>query len=116
MERLDDLPTTSAGHVPKRHALRWLSEVPATEPNRIVEAFVPKPKGFTGSKFPTPVSELRATGEPDYIEAVAGLVKPVFVLENDVTRLDLKLQEIEDREAGALTGNFALYLSVAERG
>lgn len=115
MTRLDDLPMTSAGQVPKRHALRWLSEVDDTQPDQLTEVIVPKPKGFTGNKLPTPISDLRITGDSTYLEAIAGLIKPVRTLENDETRLDLKLEKIKDRETGKMTENYVLYLSVAER-
>jgi len=36
--------------------------------------------------------------------------------ESSATRLDLKVQQVEDRDTGELTDNYALYLGAAERG
>lgn len=38
------------------------------------------------------------------------------IVEDDATRLEINLQRTEDRDTGELTENYALYLSVAERG
>jgi hypothetical protein len=43
-------------------------------------------------------------------------MEPIQELEDGKTRVEINLQKTEDRETGALTGNYALYLSVAERG
>jgi hypothetical protein len=42
--------------------------------------------------------------------------KPLLEFESEDTRLEINLQQTEDRDTGGLTDNYALYLSVAERG
>jgi hypothetical protein len=37
-------------------------------------------------------------------------------MEDDKTRLEINLQRTEDGDTGELTDNYALYISVAERG
>jgi len=56
------------------------------------------------------------TGDATFIAAVAGLLKPMLAWESSATRLDLKVQQVEDRDTGELTDNYALYLGAAERG
>jgi len=75
-----------------------------------------KPDEFSGSTFATPVSQVRVTGDATFIAAVAGLLKPMLAWESSATRLDLKVQQVEDRDTGELTDNYALYLGAAERG
>lgn len=116
MSDLTDLPTTDSGHVRKREAMKWLDALPEPTDELLKQAVVPKPAHFSGSKYATEISGVRVTGTPDFVEAVARCLKPLRELENDSTRIELKLQRTEDRETGELTDNFALYLSVAERG
>jgi hypothetical protein len=116
MTELETLPTTDSGHVKKKHAMRWLDGLDEPTDEELVQSVVPKPNGFTGSKYPTEISEVRVTGAPEFIETVAGLLKPLQKLEDDKTRLELNLQQTEDRDTGELTDNYALYISVAERG
>jgi hypothetical protein len=80
------------------------------------QAFVTKPTGFSGSTYPTSISNVRLTGDPAFIETVAALLQPIQDLENGRTRVEINLQQTEDRDTGELTDNYALYLSVAERG
>jgi hypothetical protein len=100
----------------KRHAIDWLSGLDEASEQRIRESVVEKPKGFTGSKYATEVSGIRVTGTPEFVEVVGSLFKPLLDLEDDETRLEINLQRTEDRDTGELTENYALYLSVAERG
>lgn len=116
MTELESLPTTDSGHVKKKHAMQWLDGLDTPADQELVKSVIPKPNGFTGSKYPTEISEIRVTGTPEFIETVAGLLKPLQKLEDDTTRLELNLQRTEDRDTGELTGNYALYVSVAERG
>ena len=116
MTELESLPTTDSGHVKKKHAMQWLDELEKPTDEGFVQSVVPKPNGFTGSKYPTEISDVRVTGAPEFIETIAGLLKPLQKLENDKTRLELNLQQTEDRDTGELTDNYALYMSVAERG
>ena len=116
MSDLDQLPTTDSGHVVKRHAVQWLENADEPTGDELRDTVVPKPANFTGSKYPTEISTVRITGEPHFVEAAGSLLKPLLELENNETRVEIKLQRTEDRSTGKLTDNFALYLSVAERG
>jgi hypothetical protein len=112
---LERLPTTDSGSVRKRNATRWLDsleEPSATELRRVV---VPKPQGFSGSTYAADVSNVRVTGDAEFVETVAALFRPLLGMEGSRTRLEVNLQETEDRETGEATGNYALYLGVAER-
>ncbi|MXV60950.1 hypothetical protein GS429_02465 [Natronorubrum sp. JWXQ-INN-674] len=75
-----------------------------------------KPNGFTGSTFPTDISTIRVTGDPQFIETVAGLFSWIVGMEDYSRRVEINLQKTEDKETGEQTENYALYLSVAERG
>ena len=57
-----------------------------------------------------------ATRAPEFIEAAGALLKPLLGFEDDTTRVEVNLQRTEDRDTGELTDNYALYLSIAERG
>ena len=116
MIELESLPTTESGHVKKKHAMEWLASINSSADEELKRAVVPKPSGFEGSKYATEISGVRVTGSPEFIEAVAGRLKPLRDLEAGETRLELNLQRTEHRETGELTDNYALYLSVAERG
>lgn len=113
---LEDLPTTDSGSVRKDQAMDWLDSLSEPTDRQLQNAFLPKPKDFTGSTFPTSISNIRITGDPKFVETVAGLLKPIQELEDGRTRVEINLQQTEDRKSGELTGNYALYLSVAERG
>lgn len=116
MSQLDQLPTTDSGHVVKRHALQWLDDIDEATEQKIRDTVVSKPKDFSGSKYATEISDIRVTGSPEFVEAVGSLFKPLLDFEDDETRLEINLQQTEDRDTGDLTDNYALYLSVAERG
>lgn len=116
VSQLEQLPTTESGHVVKRHAIDWLSGLDEASEQEIRESVVEKPNGFTGSKYPTDISDIRVTGSPEFVEAVGSLFKPLLEFEGEDTRLEINLQRTEDRDTGELTDNYALYLSVAERG
>ena len=113
---LNDLPTTDSGSVRKADAMKWLDSLDEPTAAELKRAVIPKPNGFTGSTYPTSISNIRITGDPAFIETVAGLLKPIQDLEGSGTRVEINLQQTEDRDSGDLTGNYALYLSVAERG
>jgi hypothetical protein len=113
---LSDLSTTDSGSVRKADAMKWLNSLDEPTASELKRAFIPKPTGFTGSTYPASISNIRVTGDPAFIETVAGLLKPIQDLEGAGTRVEINLQQTEDRDSGELTGNYALYLSVAERG
>jgi hypothetical protein len=85
-------------------------------PTELRGAVLPKPTGFTGRSFETDISNIRVTGNARFVETVAGLLTPLLELENDETRVELNLQRTKVRDTKRYTGNYALYLSVAERG
>lgn len=114
--KLEKLPTTDSGSVRKEHGMDWLASLSEPTSKEIQNAFLPKPSGFSGSTFPTTISNVRITGDPKFVETIAGLLKPIQGLENSRTRVEMNLQKTENKETGELTGNYALYLSVAERG
>jgi hypothetical protein len=113
---LEQLETTASGSVRKQDAMRWLQQLDdANDDEALIGAVVPKPEDHSGSGFPTPYSGIRVTGTPAFITQIAKLLKPLLVWESSATRVALKVQQIEDRDSGELTDNYALYLSVAER-
>jgi hypothetical protein len=114
--KLENLPTTGSGSVRKKDAMKWLNSLSEPTDRELQNAFLAKPTGFTGSTYPTSISNIRITGDPKFVETVAGLLKPIQELEGGRTRVEMNLQKTEDRDTGDLTGNYALYLSVAERG
>lgn len=116
VSQLEQLPTTDSGHVVKRHAIDWLSGLDEASEQEIRESVVEKPNGFTGSKYPTEISDIRVTGSSEFVEAVGSLFESLLEFEGEKTRLEINLQRTEDRDTGELTDNYALYLSVAERG
>lgn len=112
---LNDLPTTDSGSVRKADAMKWLNGLDEPTADELTRAFISKPNGFSGSTYPTSISNIRITGDPAFIETIAGLLKPIQDLEGSGTRVEINLQQTEDRDSGDLTGNYALYLSVADR-
>jgi hypothetical protein len=113
---LEELPTTDAGSVRKQQAMEWLSSLSEPSAAELQHSFLAKPSDFTGGTYPTSISNIRITGDAKFVETVAGLLKPIQELEGGNTRVEINLQETEDRDTGETTGNYALYLSVAERG
>ena len=113
---LKELPTTESGSIRKSDAMRWMQNLGDPDVDNLLSAVRPKPDSHSGSSFPTPYSGIRVTGTPEFITEVTRLLQPLLAWESSATRLELKLQQIEDRETEELTGNYALYLSVAERG
>lgn len=113
---LEGLPTTDSRHVVKRHAIGWLSGLDEASERGIRESIVEKSNGLTGSKYSTEISGIRVAGTPGFVEAVGSLFKPFLEFEGEETRLEINLQRTEDRDTRELTSNYALYLSVAERG
>jgi len=113
---LEALPTTDSGSVRKHDAMGWLADFDEPSADELIAAVTPKPYDHSGSTFPTPISQVRVTGDAEFVTAVAGLLKPLLTWESSATRVDLKVQQIKDRETGELTDNYALYLGAAERG
>lgn len=114
--QLEELPTTDSGHVVKRHAMEWLDSLDEATDQEIRDAVVVKPDNFSGSKYATDISDIRVTGAPEFVKTVGSLFKSLVEFEGEETRLEINLQRTEDRDTGELTENYALYLSVAERG
>jgi|GEM_PF-2430573 len=112
---LEQLPTTSAGNIKKSDAIEWLESRDRPSSAKLRKAVVEKPSDFSGSTFPTDISTIRLTGDAQFIETVAGLFQWMVDMEDYSRRVEINLQETEDRDTSELTGNYALYLSVAER-
>lgn len=113
---LESLPTTKSGNIPKSEAMDWLKSRDRPSGAEMKRATMEKPSGFEGSTYPTDVSNIRVTGDPEFIETIAGLFRWIVDMEDYSRRVEINLKETEDRETGEETGNYALYLSVAERG
>lgn len=112
---LEQLPTTSSDSIKKADAMEWLDNLERPSPAELRKAVVEKPNDFSGSTFPTDISTVRLTGDPQFIETVAGLFSWIVEMEDYSRRVEINLQKTEDRESGETTDNYALYLSVAER-
>lgn len=112
---LESLPTTDSGAIRKAKALEWMRSLESPSDDELLRSVTAKPKEFSGSTFASDVSNVRVTGDAEFIEAFAGLLEPFLELESERTRLEVNLQRTEDRDSGELTDNYALYLSVAER-
>ena len=113
--RLEQLSTTQSGSVKKSDAMEWLEDLSPPSSAELRHAVVEKPSDFSGSTFPTDISTIRLTGDPQFIETVAGLFKWIVNMEDYSRRVEINLKRTEDRDTGETTGNYALYLSVAER-
>ncbi len=113
---LETLPTTKSGNIPKSEAMDWLENRDRPSGAEMRRATIEKPSGFKGSTYPTDISNIRVTGDPQFIETIAGLFRWIVDMEDYSRRVEINLKETEDRETGEKTGNYALYLSVAERG
>jgi hypothetical protein len=115
MTDLEKIETTDSGHVPKRKAMKWLESLDHPEGDDLRDSIVPKPAEFSGSTYPTDISTIRFTGDAEFIETIAGVLKPLLAFEDQATRVELNLQRTEDRDTGELTENYALYFNVTER-
>lgn len=113
---LESLPTTKSGNVPKSEAMDWLKSRDRPSGAEMRRATIEKPSDFEGSSYPADISNIRVTGDPHFIETIAGLFSWIVDMEDYSRRVEINLKETEDRETGEETGNYALYLSVAERG
>lgn len=113
--KLKDLPTTESGSIRKKEAMQWMQNLDEPDETELLQSIVPKPEDHSGSTFPTPISNIRVTGTPEFITQVAKLLQLLLLYESSATRVELKVQQIEDRDSGKLTDNYALYLSVAQR-
>ncbi len=113
---LESLPTTKSGSIPKSEAMDWLESLDQPSSAELKRATIEKPSDFEGSTYPADVSNIRVTGDPQFIETIAGLFRWIVDMEDYSRRVEINLKETEDRNTGEETGNYALYLSVAERG
>ncbi len=94
----------------------WLKNRDRPSGAEMRRATIEKPSDFEGSSYPADISNIRVTGSPQFIETIAGLFSWIIDMEDYSRRVEINLKETEDRETGEETGNYALYLSVAERG
>lgn len=113
---LEQLPTTDSGSVRKQDAMDWLETRDKPDEEELLAAVTPKPNDHSGSTYPTPISTVRVTGAPDFVETVAGLFQWFLNWETSATLLNINLQQVKNRDTGDLTDNYALYLSAAVRG
>lgn len=113
---VETLSSTKSGHIRKRDSMKWLRNRERPNSVELKRSILPKPEGFSGGSYESDISNIRLTGDAQFIETIAGLLKPLLDFENDETRLDIKLQRSKVRDTKQYTGNYALYLSVAERG
>lgn len=113
---LESLPTTKSGNIPKSKAMDWLKNRDRPSGAEMRRATIEKPSDFEGSSYPADISNIRVTGDPQFIETIAGLFSWIVDMEDYSRRVEINLKETEDRDTGEETGNYALYLSVAERG
>ncbi|WP_317176030.1 hypothetical protein [Halomontanus rarus] len=113
---LEKLPMTNSGNIKKVDAMEWLENRDQPAGAELRRAMIEKPSDFTGSTFPTDISTIRVTGDPQFIETVAGLFSWIVGMEDYSRRVEINLQKTDDKETGEQTDNYALYLSVAERG
>jgi hypothetical protein len=114
--KLEQLNTTQSGSIRKSDAMNWMKNLGEPDQEKIVSKVQPKSKDHSGSTFPKSISNIRVTGDPEFITEFAKLLKPLLVWESSATRIELNLKQIKDRETEELTGNYALYFSVASRG
>ncbi len=96
--------------------MEWLEELDRPTSAELKRSVIEKPSDFSGSTYPTDISTIRLTGDPSFIETVAGLFSWIVEMEDYSRRVEINLQRTEDRDTGEQTDNYALYLSVAERG
>lgn len=59
---------------------------------------------------------IRITGSQKFVDTVLSNLKDVLKHENNITRLQVTYRESKDRETGELTGSYASYIQVCERG
>lgn len=116
MTGLESLKKSSAGNISKEDAMRWLNGLSEPSPEKLVDSITPKQYGAKGSTYASPASEIRISGTPEFIETFGGLLRPFLATETGATRLDIKLQQIKDRDTGKITENYSLHLHVVERG
>jgi len=69
----------------------WLDSLSEPTDKQMQNAYLPKPSGFSGSTFPTSISNVRITGDPKFVETIAGLLKPIQRLEDGRTRVEINL-------------------------
>ena len=75
-----------------------------------------QPYDHSGSTYDEPFSQIRITGTADFITAVAKYFTYFLEYESYNTRLSINLKQLENDDTGKFTDNYALYISVAERG
>ncbi|MFP8890626.1 hypothetical protein ACLI4U_12730 [Natrialbaceae archaeon A-CW2] len=116
MTDLEQLPRTKSDYVPKEKAVQWLTERPEPTPEEIVDSVIPKPYGQTGSTFNKQISDVRIKGDAEFVETIAGLLRPFVACESTKTRLEINLQKVKEKDTGEDTEAWSLYLKSVERG
>jgi len=113
---LEGLKSTKSGHILKEDAVKWLNSLDRPNQVELKRSILPKPAGANGSSHETDTSNIRISGDARFIETFAGLLTFLLDFEDDETRVEIKLSRTKVRDTMQYTGNYALYLSVAERG
>jgi len=65
---------------PKKNAVKWLRNCERPSSSELKRSMLPKPARFEGSTFETDISNIRVTGDAQFIETIAGLLKPILIL------------------------------------
>lgn len=113
---LEGLQSTKSGHILKKDAVKWLNSLDKPNQVELKRSVLPKPAGFEGSTHETDISNIRISGDARFVETFAGLMTCLLDFEDDETRVELNLSRTKVRDTKQYTGNYSLYLSVAERG
>lgn len=116
MTDLERLPRTKSEYVPKEKAVQWLVNRPEPTPEEIIESVITKPYGQTGKTFGKQISDVRIKGDAEFVETIAGLLRPFVACESVNTRLEIKLQKVKEKDTGKETEAWSLYLKAVERG
>jgi len=106
---LEKLSSTKSGAIRKKNAVKWLRNCERPSSSELKRSMLPKPARFEGSTFETDISNIRVTGDAQFIETIAGLLKPILDLENDETRVELNLQRTKIRDTKRYTGNYQYF-------
>lgn len=116
MTDLESLPTTDSGHIKKDDATSWMESLPDYDVEDVLDSVKSKPTTQSGSLMGTDVSNIRVSGDAEFITRFAALMKPILDFENSDTRVAITLSQVEDNDTGELSDNYSLYLNVADRG
>jgi len=69
---LEKLSSTKSGAIRKKNAVKWLRNCERPSSSELKRSMLPKPARFEGSTFETDISNIRVTGDAQFIETIAG--------------------------------------------